>query len=166
MHALADAAVMVDTSACIDDAVRTYCGIALDDCARHQLDALAELRARTDDGRGMNHRGKTKTALAAAAKDGIPRRHGSDRSDPVHEQDIICFELIENLVTTEHPYSARAARHRHKGRIGNAHDGAAVRAHRFDQYSGMAASAENYDRQLGFRRARNHASRRVRWRTR
>ena len=166
MHALADAAVMVDTSACIDDAVRTYCGIALDDCARHQFDALAELRARTDDGRGMNHRGKTKTALAAAAKHSITRRHGSDRSDPVHEQDIICFELVENLVTAEHPYSARAARHRHKCRIGNAHDGLAVRAHRFDQHSRMAAPAENYDRQLGFRRARNHASGQMRWQTR
>jgi hypothetical protein len=114
----------------------------------------------------MNHCGKAKAALAAAAKDGIPRRHGSDRSDPVHEQDIIPFEFVENLVTAEHRYSARALRHSSKRWVGDTHDGAAVRAHRFDQYSGMAAPAENYDRQLGFRRARNHASRLLRWRTR
>jgi hypothetical protein len=50
MHAFANAAVMVDASACIDDAIRTYRGIALDDRARHKLDALAQLRARANYG--------------------------------------------------------------------------------------------------------------------
>src|SRR4051794_23595645 len=157
MHALADAAVMIDARSRVDDAVCANHRLALDDRAGHDLNAIGKAYAGADDGGGMNDACKAKAALAAAPKDGIAASHGGDRSDPIYQQDLVWLERIQDLVTPEHRCSTGSVRGGRERRVDNAHDAASIRAHRLDQHPRMAAAAEHEERQLDVMRGRSHA---------